>query len=187
MATEKSLSEAAQWFLRDFQKTLDDFATEAGVQVIIVNKDGDFVSEIRGVQRVCKLIMATEDGRTRCKDHFKSALPLMTAQKKPVFTECYAGFASVWAPIIIKDRLIGVIISCGGRYDREESREKLEKKFSKLADEIGVMQKEDFIKAAIDEVPLVSKEELKARTERLKELFDILATTAHTPLKEVFG
>jgi len=187
MPVEKSLSESAQWFLRDFQKLLNDFANEAGIQIVAIDREGNVITEMTGVQRVCKLILATEDGRIRCRDNYKMALSLVKAKKEPFFIDCYAGFASVWVPIIIRGILIGVIVGCGGRYDRGESQEKLREKFSKLASELGIIDKEDFLKAAIDEVKIANEDEMKKRGERLKKLVEILAETAQTPLKEVFG
>jgi len=184
---KKPLSEAAQWFLRDFQRLLDDFAKETGAQIAVVNQGGNLVIEILGPQRVHKLIMASEEGRTRYRDAYKTALSLVRAQKKPIFVEDFAGYACVWVPILIRGKVIGLIVSCGGRYDKGESREKLIEKFSKLADELGVVNKEDFLKAAIDEVKIVTKEDVHKRAERLIKLIEILSETARTPLKEVFG
>ncbi len=186
MVTKKPLSEAAQWFLEDLQKTINNFSSGAGIQVVVINREGNLVSGVEGVQRVCKLILATDEGRIRCRDHFKMPSFLFRSQKKPVFIECYAGFASLWVPIIVRKGLIGGIIGCGKRYDWEENREKLNKKFSKLASELGIMDKEDFMKAAIDEVSPTSKAEMEERLEKVKKLFNILSTTAMTPLKEVF-
>ena len=187
MLSKKSLSEAAQWFLKDLQRILDSFSNDTGIQVVIINKEGELINETYEVQKTCKLIAGNEDGRIRCKDHFRTALSLAGPQKKTIYTECYAGFASVWIPIIIKGNLIGVIIGCGGRYDKGESRKKMEEKFSKLASDAGIMQRDHFIKVTIEEIQIITKEDLEKRAKRLKELFDILTKTAYTPLKEVFG
>ena len=55
-----------------------------------------------------------------------------------------------------------------------------------MAGELGIEDKEDFLKAAIDEIKiLVTEEEMKKRAERLAKLVAILAE--ETALKEVFG
>jgi ligand-binding sensor protein len=185
---EKSLSEAAKWFLAHLRKTLEEFGDREVVQVVVVDKDGELVNETYGVERVCKLILSTDEGKIRCRDHFKSALPLVKSQKKPIFTECYAGFVSVWMPIIARDVVVGAIIACGGRQDKCEPREKLEKKFSKLADELAVLQKEDFRKAAIDDVFVISEQSIiEERAKKIEELIYILLQSTNTPLKEVLG
>ena len=186
MPTKKPLSETAQWFLEDLQKTLNDFSYESGIQVVVTDRDGNLVSEVEGIQRACKLILATEEGRIRCRDHFKMPSSLFKTKKEPIFVECYAGFASLWMPIVVRGSVIGGIVGCGKRYASKEG-EDLNKKLSKLAVELGIVDKEDFIKAATDEVILVTKEEMEDRIKRIKELFNILSTTAFTPLKEVFG
>lgn len=187
MPRNKSLSESARWFLEELQKTLDNFANAKGIQVVVIDKEGKLVSNFYGTQSVCKLILATEEGRIRCIDHFKIALSIVKIQKKAIFTECYAGFASLWVPIIIRGSLIGAIIGCGGKYEDQENIEKLKEKFSELANQLGVISKEDFLRAAIDETSVITKEEMEKRIEKVQELFDILSKTAHTPLKEVFG
>jgi ligand-binding sensor protein len=187
MTEEKYLSEAAKWFLRDFEKIIDDFATEEGVRVVVVDKEGSLIIETAGVERICKLINSSEEGRMRYRDNYKMAFSLIKTQGKPIFIDCYAGFAFLAIPITIRGSIVGAIVSCGGRVDRGESREKLVEKFTKLADELDIMDKEDFLKAAIDEVKLVTEEEIKKRAEKLTKLIEILTETAQTPLKEVFG
>ncbi|OHA62451.1 MAG: hypothetical protein A2117_00885 [Candidatus Wildermuthbacteria bacterium GWA2_46_15] len=182
----KDLSEAAQWFLKDFQKILDDFADGLGVQVVVVDREGNLINETYGVQKACQMIMATEIGKMRCHDHFKSAVSLVENKEGPIFTQCYAGYVSLWLPIIIKGSLIGAVVSCGGRYDKGESRKRLVERFTKLIDEIGITYREGFLGAAIDQPLIVTKKEMAQRAEKLKELFDILSRTAYTPLKEVF-
>lgn len=187
MPEDKSLSESAQWFLRDFQELLNNFAKEMEIQVVAIDREGDLITEISGNQRVCKMILSNEEGRVRCKDSFKMALALVKTKKEPIFTDCYAGFASVWIPIVIREAIIGVIIGCGGKQERGESKEKLRERFSKLANELGIIDRENFLKAAIEEVKIVDEEEIQKRAERLRKLVEILAETAQTPLKEVFG
>lgn len=187
MPEERPLSESAQWFLNDFKQVLSDFAKEAGVNIILGDKEGNLILNIPGPQEACKLIMASTEGRIRCNDSLRIAVSLVREQEKPIFVDCYAGFACVWVPIIARETVIGVIISCGGRYDRGESQKQLEKKFSKLADELGIIDRQDFIKTAIEETKIVTRQEAEERTERLQKLFDILTETALTPLKEIFG
>lgn len=182
----KNLSEAAQWFLQDFQKMLDDFANNLGVQVVVVDREGNLINKTYGVQKACQMIMATEIGEMRCHDHFKSAAFQLENKAEPVFTRCYAGYASLWLPIVIKGSLIGAVVSCGGRHDRGEDRKKLLEKFSKLAVELGVLDRSGFLEAAIDRPLAVTKKEMVQRAEKLRELFEILSRTAYTPLKEVF-
>jgi ligand-binding sensor protein len=184
---EKSFSEAAQWFLKDFQKILDDFAQQTKFQVFLLDKEGNLITKMDGVQEACKLIISTEEGRVRCKDGFKMGFSLVRAQKKPIFTECYAGFALCWLPITIRGVIIGLIVVCGGRYDRGGSITGLNEKFSELSDELGIIDKKYFLKKAVDEAPLVTEEEVKEKIEKLTKLINILIENVQTPLKEVLG
>lgn len=182
----KNLSEEARWFLRNLQKLQDDFAESVGGQIVTTDKEGDLVTKMSGAQRVCKLIMTTEEGKKKCGECYKMALSLVKTQKEPAFMDCYAGYASLWVPIKVKGEITGSITGCGGRYDRGENKEELRKKYTKLADELGVKNREDFLKAAVDEIKNpITETEMKKRAERLSKLVGILAE--ETALSEVFG
>jgi len=181
---KKNLTEEAQWFLRNLQKFQDDFAESVGAQIVTTDKGGNLVTEMSGAQRVCKLIMGTEKGKEKCGEAYKTALSLVKTMKEPAFMDCYAGYASLWVPIKVRGEIVGSITGCGGRYDRGESNEELREKFSKLADELGIKEKEEFLKAAVDEISPVTEEEMKKRAERLAKLVSILAE--ETALREVF-
>jgi ligand-binding sensor protein len=181
----KTLSEEAQWFLRNLQKLQDDFAENIGGQIVTTDKEGNLITQMSGAQRVCKLIMATEKGKAKCGEAYKTALSLVRTMKEPAFMDCHAGFASLWVPIKIKGEIVGSITGCGGRYDRKETKEKLIEKYSKLAEELGIEDKEDFLKAAIDEIKiLITEDEMEKRSGRLAKLVAILAE--ETALGEVF-
>jgi ligand-binding sensor protein len=187
MRSESELSEAARWFLGELKRMLITFSDAEGIQVFILNKDGDLVNEIYPVQKVCKTILAQEAGVMRCQDHFRSALNFVKIQKKYMVSECYAGFVSVWVPVVIRDVVIGVIIACGKKRETGETKDGLRKKFSKLADELGIIFKEEFLKNGVDDVPVVYEEDVDKRIKRIEELIVILTQSANTPLKEVLG
>jgi len=182
----KTLSEEAQWFLRNIQKLQDDFAESVGGQIVMTDKEGNLLTKMSGAQRVCQLIMATEEGKKKCSEAYKTALSLVKTMKEPAFMDCYAGFASLWVPIKINGEIVGSITGCGGRYDRGESKDESRAKYSKLVDELGIRDKKDFLKAVVDEIKiLITEEEMRKRAERLAKLTAILAE--ETALGEVFG
>jgi ligand-binding sensor protein len=183
--TNRNFSEEAEWFLNNLQTLQDDFAETIGAQIVTTDKEGNLITRMSGAQRVCQIIMATEEGKKKCGEAYKYALSLVRTHKTPVFMDCYAGFSSLWVPIVVKGEIVGSITGCGGRYDRGESREELIEKYSKLADELGIKDKEDFLKAAIDEIKPVTEEEMKKRAQRLAKLVAILAE--ETALGEIFG
>ena len=182
----ENFSEEAQWFLRNLQKLQDDFAENVGAQIVTTDKGGNLITKMSGAQRVCQLIMTTKEGKKKCGEAYKMALSLVRTMKEPAFMDCYAGYASLWVPIKVRGEIVGSITGCGGRYERGESKEELRKKYSKLADELGIEDKEEFLKAAIDEVKNpITEAEMKKRAERLSKLVGILAE--ETALSEVFG
>ncbi len=181
-----NLSEEAQWFLRNLQKLQDDFAESVGGQIVTTDKEGNLVTEMSGQRRVCKMIMGTEKGKTECEKAYKTAVSLVKEQKEPIFMDCHAGFASLWVPIEVDGEIVGSITGCGGRYERGESDDELREKFAKLADDLGVKEdKDDFVKAAVDEIKSVTEEEMQKRARYLSKLVAILAK--ETALSEVFA
>jgi len=182
--SEKNFSKEAKWFVRNIQVIQDEFAESIGAQIVTTDKNGELVTEMSGAQRVCKLIMGTEKGKERCGEAYKTALSLVKSLKEPAFMDCHAGYASLWIPIKVKGEVVGSITGCGGRYDRGESEDELKEKFSKLADELGIEDKEDFLKAAIAEISPVTEEEVRERAERLSKLVSVIAE--ETALKEIF-
>lgn len=182
---EKELSEEAQWFIKNLQKLQDDFAGSVGAQIVTTDKEGNLVTRMSGAQRVCQLIMATEEGKKKCGEAYKMALSLVRTMKEPAFMDCYAGYASLWVPIKVDDQIVGSITGCGGMYEKGESKEELRKKFSRLADDLGVKDKEDFLKAAVDEIQPVTEEEMRDRATKLAKLVVTLAE--EDTVKEVFG
>jgi|SRR6056297_98469 len=182
--SKENLSEEGKWFLKNLQKLQNDFAEAVGGQIVTTDKEGNLITSMSGQRRVCKLIQETEKGKKGCQAAFKKALSLVKEQKEALFMDCYAGFASLWVPIKINGEVVGSITGCGGRYEKGEDKEDLREKFSDLGDELGIEDKEDFVKAAIDEIQPVTEKEMKKRATRLSKLVSILAQ--ETALKEVF-
>lgn len=183
---EKQLSEEAQWFLRNLQKLQDDFAENIGAQIVTTDREGNLVTKMSGQQRVCQIIQKTEKGKAGCQKAYETALSLVKTMKEAAFMDCHAGLASLWVPIKVKDKIVGSITGCGGRYDRGESEEELKAKFTAKADELGVKEedREAYLKA-VGEVKVITEEEMRKRAARLSKLVGILAE--ETALKEVFG
>lgn len=135
--------------------------------------------------KVCSdFIQKTEKGKKACTDIYQTALGLIKTMKKPAFMDCFAGYASLWVPIRVKGKIIGSITGCGGRFDRGESKEELKERFTKLANDLGIKEDDEYLEEAIGKVKVVTEEEMKKRAERLAKLVGILAE--ETALKEVF-
>lgn len=187
MLEKKDLSEAAQWFLEDFQGLLENFAIEEGVQITLLGKEGKVIVEIEGSQKICQLIRSDTAGRTKCEDGYRMGFALAKNKQEPIVVNCFAGFTSVWLPLIVKGAVIGVIVACGKRTDLEDNREKLIKSFTQMSDELGIMDREGFLRVALDEVETINQKEAELRADKLDKLISILEETARTPLKEIFG
>jgi ligand-binding sensor protein len=143
---ERRLSEAAQNFLKQLEELFGDFKRISNLQAFLLNKHGELITKLEGVQEICKLILSTEEGRIRCKDCFKMGFLLAKKQKRPVFMECYANFAICFHPIIIAGSLVGTMVVCGGRYDRGETEERLREKYISLIGELEIIDGGYFLK-----------------------------------------
>ena len=184
--SDKNLSEEAQWFLQNLQRLQDEFAESVGAQIVTTDKNGELITKMSGQMKVCSnFIQKTEKGKKGCTDTYHTALSLVKTMKEPAFMDCFAGYASLWVPIKVKGEIVGSITGCGGRFDRGEGKEELEKKATKLAEDLGVAVDEKYLESAIDEVKVVTEEEMKKRAERLAKLVGVLAE--ETALKEVFA
>ncbi len=179
---ETSFSETTQIFLRQLSQILNDFKKETGFQVFLLNKDGELLGDIEGIQPACKIILSNPLGKIRCKDCFRLGFLVTKMQKVPLFLECYAGFAICWIPIIRNESVIGAIIICGGIYEKIERKEK----FKHLSRELEITDEKGFIQKVM-ETKLTNKEELQNFAERMKKLIDILIENIQTPVREIFG
>jgi len=183
---EKPFSEAAKIFFEQFLKILEDFKKETKLQVFLLNREGELISKLEGVQPACKMILSFEEGKVRCKDSFKIGFSIVKTQKTPFFFECFASFPICALPIVIENSFIGTVIVCGGKYEKGESEEKIKERFLKLADEIGIFDKERFLHAQQDQ-KILTKEDFEKEIKKLEKLIKILTEHIQTPLKEVFG
>lgn len=182
----KKFSEEAEWFLKTIQRLQDDFAESVGAQIVITDREGSLVTKMSGQMKVCSdFIQKTEKGKKGCTDTYHTALGLVKTMKEPAFMDCFAGYASLWVPITVKGEIVGSITGCGGRFDRGEEKKELEERFTKLANDLGIEVSEEYLKEAIDNVKVVTEEEMKKRAERLSKLVGVLAE--ETALGEAFG
>ncbi len=179
------ISKETEWFVKNLQTLQDNFADSVGGQIVTTDSEGNLITEMSGQQKVCKMIMETEEGKKECQKAYKTALSLVESQEESIFMDCYAGFASLWVPIKVEGRIVGSITGCGGRYERGKSEEDLKEYYKNLAEELGIDKKDEFVKAAVDEIESVTEEEMKERAERLAKLVGILAE--ETALRELFN
>ncbi len=182
---KKKYSKEAEWFIKNLQTLQDNFADSVGGQIVTTDSEGNLITEMSGQQKPCKMTMETEEGKEECQKAYKTALSLVESQEDSIFMDCYAGFASLWVPIKVGGEIVGSITGCGGRYERGKSEEDLREYYESLADELGIEKKDEFIKAAVDEIKSVTEEEMKERAERLAKLVGILAE--ETALRELFN
>jgi len=183
----KTLSGEAEWFLKSLQTLQDDFAESVGAQIVTTDKEGNLITKMSGQMKVCSdFIQKTDKGKKACTDTYHTAVGLVKTMKEPAFMDCFAGYASLWVPIKTKEgEIVGSITGCGGRFDRGEGKEEIEKKFTKLANDLEVEVNEKYLKEAIDNVKVVTEEEMKKRAKRLAKLVGVLAE--ETALSEAFG
>lgn len=182
MPIKRELSEAAQLFLRDFQKILSDLAKETGFEIVALDRKGELISEFQGIQKVCQLIQRNSQGKLFCQSAFFVVFSILEKTRTPVFARCHLNYNLVGVPIIFGNALLGAIIICGKKAVETLSKEK----YLKFANEIFIESKEEFLKA-IQDVAAVQEDEIKKTVDKVKKLLEILKEMSLTPLKELFG
>lgn len=94
--------------IEELQAFQEDFARATGVASIILDVDGNSITQASNYSQVCKLIRQTEKGRLNCN---KSRIMLGRISKnltKPRYQPCLGiGFMNASAPIIVKGHHIG--------------------------------------------------------------------------------
>jgi ligand-binding sensor protein len=183
---EKTFSETAKIFLTQLLKILNDFERDSGFQVFLLNKEGQLIDDLKGIQPPCKTILLTKEGKIRCKDCFRMGFQMAKLKNDFLLLECYAGFAISWIPIIRNNSFVGAVVMCGKKIEGRESEKKLKERVLNLAEELEIENGEEFLEK-VKQTDATNEEEIKKYAERLKKLIEVLIENVQTPIKEIFG
>jgi LytS/YehU family sensor histidine kinase len=127
------------------QQIQDRFAEATGLAAIIVDDEGEPVTESSNFSSLCSLVRSTEEGKEACLNYsipFKEA----KSKEKPSIYNCHLGFIDLVAPIIVADECFGAI-KCGQILPREANEEMITQVRERLS-ELGIadIEVEDLLK-----------------------------------------
>jgi diguanylate cyclase (GGDEF)-like protein len=78
----------------------------------IVDLKADFIYQLKEDQRFCQMIKKNPKGRKACEESFSFLFQRVVEKKKPIITNCHAGFLEFASPLIIEDEIIGILGGC---------------------------------------------------------------------------
>lgn len=117
------------------QQIQDRFAEATGLAAIIVDEQGEAVTEGSNFSELCSLVRSTEKGKAAC---LKYSLPLEEAkiEEKPSIYHCHMGFIDLVAPIVVADECFGAV-KCGQILSKKVDQELVDQVKERL-DELGI-------------------------------------------------
>lgn len=117
------------------QQIQDRFAEATGLAAIIVDDEGEPVTEGSNFSQLCSLVRDTEKGETAC---LKYSLPLEEAKskEKPSIYNCHMGFTDMVAPIVVGDEYFGAV-KCGQILSQTVNRDMINQVEERL-EEFGI-------------------------------------------------
>lgn len=138
-------------------KLLDNWSKSSGMACVLVDQDGNMVSETFGMTDLCKIIQSCEKCQEKCLQLWRSRDPL-----KPEVCNCHAGFCNFSIPLVLPDGMhIGTVLAGQVLYPGQNEDEILKKVV-----ETGVALKNG--KEAVAKIHHKTKKEMESSFELLK-------------------
>lgn len=138
-------------------KLLDNWSKSSGMACVLVDQDGNMVSETFGMTDLCKIIQSCEKCQEKCLQLWRTRDPL-----KPEVCNCHAGFCNFSIPLVLPDGMhIGTVLAGQVLYPGQNEDEILKKVL-----ETGVDLKNG--KEAVAKIHYKTKKEMESSFELLK-------------------
>jgi|GEM_PF-2605799 len=161
------------------QRFQDNFAEAVGLASITIDPDGNPITKPSNYTKFCmQYTHSTACGDKRCAESHRRGGEEAARIGKPVVFECHAGLIDFAAPIILEGRIIGTIL--GGQVLTESPNEK---KYCKIANEIGV--NEDEYIEAVKEISVLSQKRIRSAANVLYDIATNLSKSAYLFIETV--
>ncbi|MBM7622855.1 PocR ligand-binding domain-containing protein [Sporohalobacter salinus] len=112
------------------QQIQDRFSEATGLAAIIIDDQGEPVTEPSNFSDICSLVLSTDRGMKNCFDYNFSEGDF-ESKEEPLVFHCHMGFVDLVVPIIVADECFGVV-KCGQILPEESKVEMVDKVKSRL-------------------------------------------------------
>ena len=121
-------------------KLLDNWSKSSGMACVLVDQDGNMVSETFGMTDLCKIIQSCEKCQEKCLQLWRTRDPL-----KPEVCNCHAGFCNFSIPLVLPDGMhIGTVLAgqvlYPGQNEDEILKLDIDKKITALGGNIEIVE-----------------------------------------------
>lgn len=137
------------------QTIQDLFSSISLCSALVVDQEGNTVTETSRPCFFCELIQSSENGLAACRASWKAALT-QAKDNNRVFT-CHAGLNYMGAAVISQNKLVGMFLA-GQFYAQPSEPIEQSERIRRLAKMFGLNEKE--LMDAVKDVPLFSGEQL---------------------------
>ncbi|MEW6094901.1 MAG: HD domain-containing phosphohydrolase [bacterium] len=152
--------------LKEIQDSLGE-TFETGVAII--DTKGKLYTQPSRLNKFCRLIRGTKEGRKRCNEFWAKEKEI---DKSRILT-CHAGFSCIVAPIIADERLIGSIVIEGLLTSYAE----VSAKIKKLSDELELDSSK--LTSILEQIDVISKKNIEARKIHLFSIIGLISELCH--------
>jgi putative nucleotidyltransferase with HDIG domain len=137
--------------------------------VVIIDTGSKLHIQSTQLNKFCKLIRSTKEGKKRCNDFLAKIKDI----DKPKNLTCHAGFSCLVTPIIADEILIGVIVVEG----LLTSHSRVANKIKKLSSELGLDSAQ--LTTILGKINIVSKTDIAARKTHLFSIIHLISNLCH--------
>ena len=173
-------SEEAKWFLEKIQERQEQLAKELRIQIVVLNDQGEPVTESSQQSTIIRLIRKSPKGKELCNQSYAQAGDLVIANSDSLSIKIFDGLISFWAPVATAEgRIIGSVVGGGGPFavkkaDPEDFEEKLSK-FYQDADLKSTGVSEEDLRNAVQGTPVFAPDSVQRKITEFGRTIGILS------------
>ena len=139
------------------QRVQDNFSAAVGIAVTIVDEEGEPVTRSGGFSAFCQAIRSSQVRRERCIHCDNEGGRMAGEAGEPSIYRCHCGLVDFAAPIIIRDKYLGAVIS--GQVCLQDEKEAA---LEYIIPPDHSWQQDDQLRALNEDIPRIPYEKLKS-------------------------
>ncbi|HWR39134.1 MAG TPA: PocR ligand-binding domain-containing protein [Patescibacteria group bacterium] len=145
------------------QEIQDKFAEATGLAAVIVNSEGQPVTQPSHFTRFCNKIRSTPEGLSRCIGSDASGGRVASRRLEPSVYRCHGGLTDLAAPIIVNDQHLGAFLA--GQVVLSDDRDDAIAEVGRRLGDIGLEAEE--LNELLSDVEVVPEKRVKAAADLL--------------------